>query len=176
MIRNQIIDYFNQPLLFRGEYKRMKLLLGIGDEIDPWFEGVIKSLKYQPNTKVFVLVGKSGIGKSSFFRNLLPNPDWFVEHPANSFFYDYLLCDFDFNHGNLNISMNHEFYCTSIDTAIGYVDVNKRLCSYCCSTNYWNIPQRKNYIFIRWPDNKGIIDISSIDTTQMWRELYHLYK
>lgn len=201
-IRQQIIERLDKPVSIIEEYKeyhynRLKLCLNTIPEqcgskmidIDLWFKGVIHSLYYRPNKYVLVLEGEQGIGKSEFFRRLFWNH--YVETSDTKILqhliYDNLVIQFDegMEKKHLNLPMEDNYIINQV--ANPFLSTNgdllnpecvvcdKRLASYCCTTNKWQFPQRKNYIILHLESiNQELYN--SIDKELLWIEIFNKFK
>lgn len=155
--------------------------------LNMWFKGVIESLYYRPNKYVLVLEGKGGIGKSEFFRHLLPEnvyfkySDSYYAHEIKKYAYNCLLIDLVFEKHMLNIPTEENFivepFCGTSDVPgeRRYASTNKRLASYCSTTNKWQYPPRKNFIVLKLESiNQELFN--SIDKLQLWIEIFNKFK
>lgn len=163
--------------------------------LDDWFRGVIESLYYRPNKYVLVLEGKQGIGKTYFFRRLFPRvwdelclyTEIFNSDLIHYLIYDNLTVSFDEgmskkdlnlpNEDNFKVNEDisklhfeyesNEDFVNNLLTVHGFSSCDKRLASYCCTTNKWQFPQRKNYIILHLESiNQELFN--SIDKELLW--------
>jgi hypothetical protein len=127
-----------------------------------------------------VLSGTQGIGKTYLIRHLLPKElqSYFCEKSNlyNSGIYDNLISndeyinDYKFIAANVN---SDKFKVFNEYTEQVWCD--KRLTSFCGSSNCWNFPQRKEFLVLELRDIKWEI-FDNVDMMQVWRELYNKYK
>lgn len=192
-MRKEIRELLNKPYYSSGnytDYDRLKESLTItfhyeGSErhltcrevdefsdcgIDHWFKGIIQSLYYKPNHYGLALVGKHEIGKTQFFRRLAPQKDWYGKDTYNSMIIDLedaiVKKDLDY------VEMDN-FTVINPYTPEAYAE--KRLVSYCCSTNIWNYPPRKNWIVLN-VESISFELYNSIDKEQLWIEIFNKFK
>lgn len=101
-IRRDIFDSFNLPRKTDDLVDKLKSCLVIDEdmqaafpvkEFDNWFESCIKSLFWKPNHKGLILCGQQGIGKTEFFRRLLPKKEWFTEGVSEDYIYEDFITD-----------------------------------------------------------------------------------
>ena len=143
------------------------------DRIDDWFKGVINSLYYRPNKLVLVLEGEQGIGKTFFFRNLLWTNSFFSDIYEKTDVFEMLICDMEFTKYRLDIPSVEDFTIRHPYTERPVAD--KRLCSYCSTTNKWSFPQRKNFIIV--PVKKINFELfNSINKELLWIEIFNKFK
>lgn len=165
-----------------GYYKLLKDCLITSDDvnkIDVWFEGIVKSIvNYQPNTKLLVLTGHQGVGKSVFLRNIFPDDlDVLfceVNEPKVDLIYNKVIIDChvgkNFIRDILPSKNPITFYSNGVFTC------DKRLASYCTT---WSAPlefkNTRRLIMI----NVNKIDwelYNSIDKTKLWIEIFQKFK
>jgi hypothetical protein len=148
------------------------------DSVDPWFKGVIQSLFYNPNENILVLFGDQAIGKTEFFRRLLPKPDWFSHsrepygrHPN---IYKHLLVDMtDYDTSLVKDIASNDGFVINSNTK----ETNKRLASVCYTSNsigsgFLN-RRRSICLFLK---NIDKIRFNSIDKTKLWIEIFNRFK
>lgn len=195
-IRQQIIEQLDKPApgfeYFLGNrYQQLKecLILKPGTDqtngaiVDEWFKGVIESLYYRPNKNVLVLEGEQGIGKSWFFSNLMPkrvpytNNFWYVDAGSITFekyLYSTLITDLEFEKLTLWLPTEENFityHMFDMDKPVA----DKRLASYCSTTNKWVYPPRKNFIVLHLESiNQELFN--SIDKELLWIEIFNKFK
>lgn len=195
-IRKQIIDQLDRPIQAElGLYKQLKNCLiwkdGSEWDLDLWFKGVIESLYYRPNKYVLVLKGKEAIGKSTFFRQLLPHYEdtntnffddfWYCEYNelSSDHLYGSLILNTEFTKKLLNKSMEDNFIVRGDKSFRDVVDVdascNKRLASYCSTTNHWQHPPRNNFIVLHLESINHEL-FNNIDKLQLWIEIFNKFK
>lgn len=143
--------------------------------IDEWFSGIIKSLYYKPNHTVLVLLSEKPVGKTEFFRRLLPQKDWYCEGNDKTQIFEKLICNFDegFDKNKLDYAEKDDFQVRYPYTE--QMTCDKRLYSYCSATNYWHHPPRKNFIVL------PVVEIdwelfNSIDKHLLWIEIFNKFK
>lgn len=208
--RQQIIEQLNKPAEVTGLYDQLKGCLSldvskyksiftIEEGIDNWFKGVIESLYYRPNHYCLVLVGKARIGKTEFFRRLLPfqqerdhrgikiseyyNETW-ASLDLKMILFSHLIVQFEFTTKSLDYPNEDNFTVvpsvediledgTTTELRKGYAD--KRLASYCSTTNKWIYPQRKNYtiVYLDSIDQEAYNKINKLD---LWIEIFNMFK
>lgn len=161
--------------------------------LDNWFRGVIESLYYRPNKYVLVLEGKSGTDIRHFFQLLMPRNELCGTGLYSGQIYNNLILHHDFEKKDLNLPnednfivneeisklhfeyANHEDFVNNLLTVHGFSSCDKRLASYCCTTNKWQFPQRKNYIILHLESiNKELFN--SIDKELLWIEIFNKFK
>lgn len=167
-MRNYIISVLSEPAESEGNYEKLKQCLGCGDEVDSWFEGIIDSLYYRPNRKALVLLGEQGIGKSWFFRHLLPRELYHAYHEGTFMPHNILINHVEFSRKSLSISSKHDFQI--IDG-----EAEKRLASYCSTATWWPFEHRHNIILV------GVEKIdqelyNSINKLDLWKEIFNRWK
>ena len=143
------------------------------DDVDFWFQGVIHSLWYKPNKTVLVLNGEN---LNTFFKHLFPREraqGWKFIGEDLTKLYDSLLINYEFDKMSLNLPMCDHFRICEGGALGVYTD--KRLASFCSTTNLWVYPQRKHYVVL----NVESIDwntYNDINKELLWAELYNRYK
>jgi hypothetical protein len=150
-----------------------------GDEIDIWFLGCIESLFYKPNHYRLVLVGEQGIGKTQFFRSLLPDElKVFYSDSYEDIYRLFINCEDEFY---LNVSskkklLNDGFKITDYPYfTFTEPSCNKRLVNYCATTNVWKAQKTRHNIVLNVESiNKELYN--SIDKLELWRELFFKFK
>lgn len=187
-IRQQIIERLDNPCEDFRRYLQLKNCLVCKpssetypeDAIDNWFKCVIHSLYYRPNHYCLVLVGNQNMGKTQFFRRLFPdqhvNGEFYTEFYPEGL-YSNLVIGFDegMEKKHLNLPMEDNFIITHEETEYVYARCDKRLASYCCTTNVWRHPQRKNYIVLHLESiNQELYN--SIDKELLWIEIFNKFK
>lgn len=178
MIRDEIIkllDYYDTS--WHPNYSTLLESIGVhGDELDPWFKGVIRSLFYEPNHTVLILEGPQGIGKTRFFQHLLPNMNWWTQLRDCNSIYGKLIIDFEFEKKSL-IVPNDDNFTIYDENAKKQVPpaADKRLVSYCGTTQKWVYPQRKNFI-VHFVEKVDFELYNSIDKLNLWREIFNKFK
>lgn len=203
-IRQQIIQQLDKPVEYFSLYYELKSCLEYtnvqqGDftntdsKIDMWFQGIIESLYYRPNKYVLVLEASQNIGKSSFFRSLFPDimKKYYYEDSflglATEDIYSTIIMNLEFTKKYLNMPMEENFIVNDFDayeasmTQMGYeiggkiISSDKRLASYCSTTNKWQHPPRKNFIVLKLESiNQELFN--SIDKLQLWIEIFNKFK
>lgn len=158
---------------------------GEGDilKLDWWFSGVIQSLFYKPNHYFLILKGKD---TGSFFSKLFPNPEFYMEmfqvsNPSKLLF-EFLIGEFKCpERVHLDLCEQNNFRAWTPDNAERFEDgttkprCDKRLLSYCGTTEKWNNPARKNVI---------VLEVESIDWEKfnaipklhLWQEIFNKFK
>lgn len=183
-MRPYIIEILNQPVEEYSLFQKLKDSLHYsnhsqvnGDNtdtlIDYWFKGVIHSLFYKPNKLGLVLLSDQYIGKTEFFRRLLPDRSWYGERDLD--IYNQLIVNLDFNivKKDLDYVEMDNFTVVNPYTPDAYAD--KRLASYCCATNHWNYPSRKSWVILKL-DSIDHELYNSIDKLQLWIEIFNKFK
>lgn len=174
--RDLIKSYFNQPFT-EDNYDLLKECFNQPDidKIDDWFNGVIGSLFWKPNTKLLVLCGKQATGKTSFLKELLPQRlvgTLFVQTSklSDEIKFECLIADCTFfeNKKSLSVITKQDFIITGLD-------LNKRLVSYATTCNDWSFSPRKSIIVINM-DNFNMEKFWRIDKEQLWRQIYKNFK
>jgi len=174
MIRNEIVKTLDVECNTTDLYTRLLDSLYVTtDQADNWFKGIIESLFYKPNKYVFVLEGVQAIGKTHFLQHLWYNPYKYIEcnEIRVSDLYDNVIINLDFEKKHLNKPMSDFFLIVDNDPPI----VDKRLASFCSTTNKWQFPQRKNYIVIKLEKIDWEL-YNSIDKRLLWIEIFNRFK
>jgi len=202
-IREEIIKLLDVPVGELSEYDKLKKCLfinapykGVVDtfrykeaeesykdftghsfiSIDTWLQGVIQSLFYKPNKYLLVLEGEEGIGKDSFFANLLPDEQLYEERRTCISLYSTLIVNIEFFKNMLNIPLEDGFIILEDNAKfLIHPGTDKRLCSYCTTTEKWRYPQRKNVIVLSVESIDWEL-YNSIDKLKLWQELFFKYK
>lgn len=201
-IREQIINEFQciKKSHYIGTYDLFKSAIGVrylakgnimetslyqADEIldssimDVWMKGVIQSLYYKPNVFGLLLYGEPGVGKTRLLQDMLYDQIYFQQITDNetsdkqSYLYNKLIVDIEFNRFTSTRLSNTEFMCVSREE--GWIGAEKRLCSYCGTTNSNKFPISKRI---------GILNISkinfdlinSIDKLHLWNDIFNKFK
>ena len=180
-IRKEIIMALNKPRTTEDLYTELKSCLILSDnfqqdidDIDEWFFGIIKSLFYRPSDKCLALVAEQNIGKTEFFRRLLPSSKWVADY---SFYPDldleyHSLVSVVENFKDINNILKSDGFTVKHDMLRGVV-VNKRLTSVAYTTNSI-MPERKQIIRLILKD----IDkhkYNAIPKDLLWIEIYHRF-
>lgn len=136
--------------------------------IDRFFDGVMKSLFYRANGTGLVLVGRQGIGKTEFFRRLLPQREWITT--AQYAIYHSLIIDFSEHDTKLiGQTLSNDGFIVNKDCT-----VNKRLASvvYTCNELPRQLQNRKSLaiVYLKHIDNHTF---NSIDKTWLWVEIWN---
>lgn len=183
-IREKIIELLNKPTFHEYSYLDLITSLNTVSEqcgvkskmLDMWFKGVIESLYYRPNHYVLVLLGNERIGKSEFFRRLLPDKSWLHQGSGDKmtvFEYPIILFDEGMTKNQLDLCEKDVFLVRKPYTEMAVAD--KRISSYCCTSNVWRHPQRKNYLVLKLESiNQELFN--SIDKLSLWTEIFHKFK
>lgn len=171
-IRQSIIKKLDSQTVVNGLYNQLKQCLEFDLDkipsssdtdgcIDLWFRGIIKSLYYNPNNLVLVLEGS----QTTFFEDLAEP----FSHKQDATIYSELIINTEFTKYNLSLPLKDCF-----TTELGEWPCDKRLASYCCTTNKWNFPQRKNFIVV---PVKGVNQefFNSIPKIPLWSEIFKMY-
>lgn len=128
----------------------------LGEGIEIWMDGLIKSLFYIPNTKLLVICGEN---RKTVIENLLPK-----ELVTEEGLYDSLILNFNFENKKDFIRLkNHNFIITT--------EPDKRLCSYVSVVEKWIWPQRKDVIVVD-TTNIDVEKYLSINKLSLLRQLY----
>lgn len=193
-IREEIIKKLDKPVEYFSLYYEMKSCLqynNVQDKfyrnndsmIDHWFKGVIESLYYRPNKYCLVLVGNHGLGKVKFLYNMLPESIFNMKDDMTDI-YTHLIITNEFNKNDLKLPEQDNFKvvpCVIEKYSDGRVSVlqepsaDKRLASYCCTTNVWRHPPRKNFIVLHLESiNQELFN--SIDKDLLWIEIFNKFK
>ena len=136
-------------------YNFFEEFLSVNQFAEPWFKGVIDSLRYRPNKNLLVLPPDS----ISFI------PEEFM---IGNDLYTIFILDTEFNKSSIDKINRDDFFMR--DLRDGYVEADKRLSSYICTTTNWVLPQRKNVFQIVKPFPLVV------DSLDLWREIYKKYK
>ena len=183
-IREQIIEQLDKSYTppAEGEFTHYELLKeclktkeGSSGYMDLWFEGVIKSLFYQPNHYLLVLEKKEWHGlETEFFRLLSPFPMNFTrEHGLYS---SLILChDFQYQKEQDWMEEDNFIILEENVSKLKHPGTDKRLCSYCTTTEKWRYPQRKNVIVLRLESIDWEL-YNSLDKLELWREIFFKFK
>lgn len=194
-IREQIIqqlDYYEAS--WCPEYNKLKSCLKhfiqtdmfkevVDDEysqlLDLWFEGVIKSLFYQPNHYLLVLEGEDEFENMKFFMNLLPNTLWYSNQNKlhGQSIYSELITFVEFEYQKQQKILEEDNFIVYEENARALIHpgTDKRLCSYCTTTNKWRYPQRKNVIVLSLESIDWEL-YNSIDKLELWKEIFFKFK
>lgn len=150
-----------------------------------WFKGCIDSLYYKPNMMFLNLVGEKGIGKTEFFRRLIPweMAQYYVETIDEKYYYDKLIVqidDFRMNSRMKKKIVNEEsiWYEDNIK-ALKAPSINKRLCSYCGTANRSCVNPGDYFPknIIQFEIKSIDFDMyNSIDKLKLWKELFYTFK
>lgn len=193
-IREQIIKQLDKPApgfeyLPGNRYEQLKscLILKPGTEetggaiVDDWFKGVIESLYYRPNKFVLVLEGE-GVKNSCFtvlVRGVFPPGINIMggDLPVDAIpyqMYDTLIISTEFTKNMLWLPTEDNFKVERPrGVLVDYCD--KRLASYCTTTDKWVYPQRKNYIVLHLESiNQELFN--SIPKDLLWIEIFNKFK
>lgn len=176
----------------QGNYQMLKDCMILKDpysninRIDKWFEGFVQSLKYDPNNYMLLLTGEQGIGKTCLLNKIFSifKGEEYIYSDGFSYsrknLYESFIINFDgFPCGKLTIKnlnrllLNDDFTIKENDK--GIIVTDKRLSSYCGTSNYYPKKNSKKIIDIELLDiNKSIADkISPID---LFREVFFTFK
>jgi predicted P-loop ATPase len=181
-IRQTIIQQFNHTQTTDGLYEDLKSCLITQDEetfdkLDFWFEGIVSSLFYEPNKFCLVLVGEQGMGKTEFFRRLLPFKELYTDNRMAYSdvpdIYNYLIADMTgFERSVVKRVISNEGYI--IHKNLGETD--KRLVSVCYTTNHLTLDMngRRRLLVLNLKD----IDkhkFNRIDKHKLWIEIYNKF-
>lgn len=182
---------------YTSRYKLLKdcLIYKDGSEwdLDLWFKGIINSLYYRPNKYVLVLEGKYTSVYNMFLSRMFePNKCQFIDSGEGSI-YDALIICKNFYKNELNIPMEDNFvvnkeisklhfeyespedFANNLMKVTGFSSCDKRLASYCSTTNKWQHPPRKNFIVLKLESiNQELFN--SIDKLQLWIEIFNKFK
>ena len=187
-IREQIIEQLDVSPIYQGEYNKLKLCLktkeGIIDSnIDLWFEGIIQSLFYKPNHYLLVIESSDESLVSTFFEKMFPEnfPRFsigcgYIDHLKNCL-YDYLLYHISFDYQKQQDIIEEDNFIVLEENAkqLKEPGTDKRLCSYCTTTQKWRYPQRKNVIVLSLESIDWEL-YNSIDKLELWREIFFKFK
>ncbi len=175
-MRQQIIKMLDVPFEQTGSYDRLKRCIEspypFDEGLDDWFRGVIQSLFYRPNHKMLVLLGEPNIGKTEFFRRLLPQEKWYAEGMSDIYKKLIINLDEDMQKPLLQLVDKQDFQVMNPYSHDIYCE--KRLASYCCATHYWRYPPRKSTILIR-VEHIDKDAYNAIDKQQLWIEIFNRF-
>jgi hypothetical protein len=175
-IREEIIKSLNVECNTNDLYRKLigTLCTCDAERLEPWFKGVIDSLFYHTNPYVLVLEGPAGIGKTHWLHHLWYNSYRYKELSEIRVpdLYEYPIINFDFEKRHLNIPEKDFF---KIDTIDNMPIAEKRLASFCSSTNQWRYPQRKKYIVLKVEKIDHEL-YNSIDKRLLWIEIFNKFK
>jgi len=165
--------HFVQPSLFED-----KVVDEQSDKLDLWFEGIVNSLFYKPNNTMLVLEGKEDCIK--WFEELLFDTQLYCDCCMSDLkpcLYESLIVQFDFEYQKQQKIIEEDNFIILEENAknLIYPGTDKRLCSYCTTTNEWRYPQRKNVIVIKVEKIDWEL-YNSIDKTELWREIFYKFK
>ena len=183
-IREQIIKELDVTPEYQGLYYSLKLCLKTNDgildsSIDNWFRGIVESLFYKPNHYLLILEGKENF--DNFFIDLMPERLYFIYSYNNQFksvdIYYSLIKEISFDFKKQQDIIEEDNFIVIEENAKQLIEpgTDKRMCSYCSTTDNWSFPQRKNVIVLHlesvdWEKYK------SIDKLQLWREIFFKFK
>lgn len=146
--------------------------------IEYWLKGFIYSIFYKPNSIMLVIKGEEGIGKGYFLKNLMPVQEWFGEDMTDCIHEEFL-------YGKFLVKVKTEFKSdvkrmnrSLIDDGFKINDnlsTDKRLCSYCSSSNDEIVPKDGKLILRIDVKSIDIDRFKKIDKLQLWREIFFKY-
>lgn len=182
-LRDTIIEILDngKNYEFSHNYEKLKLSLNLNKEdyntIDVWFMGVINSLYYNPNHVALALVGSQGNGKTYFFENMFPKEmSSLYSDVLVPSLYTCLVTNIEFTKNLLSIIKEDNFIIYEENArALIHPATDKRLTSYCTTSNHWPYHKRKDVIDIAFNGlDRYIFD--SIDKLELWREIFFKFK
>lgn len=147
----------------------------MNERVNKWFSDCIGSLFYRPNHNALVLVGPQAIGKTEFFRKLLPDGKWFtdIRQPYSKIpdVSNYFLVDMsDFPVDLVKQIVSTEGFSV---TQGDYPTASKRCASVCYTTNYirreFSDARRSIVVYLKEIDWVGF---NSIDKYNLWNEIF----
>lgn len=200
-IREEIINALeNNHFEFEPNYRLLKECLKVNhstidkcidwnNSIDCWFESIILSLYYKPNKYFLILKGK-GNDLSSFFCNLFPDEGVFcgttfvcyTKNIPTRVKYNFLLGYFPSpERAHINLTLTDDFIAWTPYDAKMFTDgtpkpeCDKRLISYCGTTEYWHNPPNKNCIVLE-VESIDWEKFNSIPKLDLWQEIFNIFK
>lgn len=178
-LRKEIIQYLNEPLVTTDLYDQLKCCLILDERyeqdinsIDDFFIDSIKSLFYRPSNYGLVLQGPSGIGKTEFFKLLLPNENWFS--PREDQIYEKFLIDCT-DAGNRIFNKTIASDGFNLVHTGGKTTVVKRLANMVFTSNRtdrWPSKERLTVLYLKDIDRYRFNIISK---ECLWIEIYHRF-
>lgn len=178
----KVLGFQRIPLLYQDLKDSLILLDPYTNinRIDDWFKGIIGSLYYMPNRKVLILEQK----ENNIFPSLLKSLVFFDKNLVFDSYppiseddiYLNLIMYVEFDKRNLDISErdNFKLYQENILKSIK-PSCDKRLASYCTTTEKWVYPQRKNHIVLQLKEINWEL-FNSIDKLELWKEIFRMFK
>lgn len=146
-------------------------------KIEQWFRNCIQTLFYDVNTTVLILEGEPATGKTEFFRRIFaPLKQFYKEdrHPQGEDIYE-MFCMNSEELWDFKTLRKHALNKQHRVEPGLLPEVDKRLCSFCGTTNY--------YIFNQSPSifKVGLISINferfnAIPKDALWGEMYKKFK
>ena len=148
-------------------------------KIDEWFKNCIHSLFYKPNHTRLILVGPQNIGKTQFFRMLLPDElKSFYSENSTDIYNKFIDCDDDFSiKSSSKKKLSHTGFKVLKENAFmpGMPVADKRLINYCGTRNHSMKDSPRHNICIEI-ESINIELYNSIDKLKLWQELFAMYK
>ncbi len=144
------------------------------DGIDTWFKGAIQSLFYNPNHYCLVIEGADEIENRRFFRNIFPID---IQAVNASYLYNSFIFNIDFERKVDQDLVEKDNFIIFEDNLKNMVDpsCDKRLCSYCSTTDKWTYPPRKNFFIIK-VKSIDFYTYDSIPKLDLWIEIFNRFK
>lgn len=155
------------------------------DNLNEFFEGVIKSLFYKPNSKYLVIVGEQGVGKTEFLRRIFPLEMKALYHEGiadKETIYSSLIC-------NVEDAFLSKKQMSDIKQWVGTnafmirkpysekAEAEKKLTSFSVTTltDFTDAIEQKRALIVHFDkiDIKAYLDI---DKLELWRDMFRLFK
>lgn len=178
-IRERIIKLLDVNAPDTGLYKKLVESLElkapmIDEAFDLWFRGVIQSLFYKVNRHCLVLEGNE-IDNYTWIYGLMDGDFYSDTRNCNSI-YNSLICNIEFTKNSL-VVVEHDNFIILEENAKNLIPpaCDKRLASYCSTTQRWIYPTRKSFIVLK-VESINFELYNSIPKLQLWQELFNMFK
>jgi len=195
-IREEIIKLLDSNLvttLHMPEYEKLCLSLDLCDKtfanqvskyqmLGIWFKGAIESLFYKPNHNLLVLeFSRDSESYSSdgtrFLKELgYETSDGFCSYSKDDI-YRSLLIHINFEYQKQQKILEEDNFIVLEENVRKLIrpGTDKRLASYCTTTEKWRYPQRKN-VFVLSVESINWELYERVDKLKMWQELFNKYR